>query len=164
MTSQNKTIIATVAIPLMLILLPVSYKAFKDQQMINDMKSVLAQSKVVDIDTLSSSGTIGFAYPVFLIPPINSIGAYFNFNSCCSEQQFAKSSRKFYKAGTTTEDGHTYNGLNSWSGILGNYLPSHLEQGSFGDAEVKVRGKLYNLTVVNDTKAKKTTIIIFPPD
>ncbi len=130
----------------------------------NNMKSVLAQSRVVDMNTLSSYGTIGFADPVFLIPPINSTGAYFNFNSCCSEQQFPKSSRKFYKAGTTTEDGHTYNGLNSWGGILENWLPSHLEQGSFGDAEVKVRGKRYDLVVVNDTKTKETTIIIFPPD
>ncbi len=93
----------------------------------------------------------------YLIFPSNNV--YFNFDSCCSQQQLIKSSRTFYKAGTTTEYGQTYKG---WSGNLENWLPKHLAQGSFGTGEVEVQGKRYGLVVVNDTQAKKTTIIIGP--
>lgn len=155
MTRVDKNIATAVAAtPFVLILLAVSYKMFKDQQMTNDMKSVLAQSKVVNMNTLSSYGIVD---PVGrLIFPQNSV--YFHFDSCCSQQQLPKSSRTFYNAATTTQ--YDYE---NWCGFdWVRYFPEHLTQGSFGGGVVKVQGKLYSLAVVNDTKSKKTTIIICP--
>ncbi|RYX80941.1 hypothetical protein EON83_26390 [bacterium] len=153
MTRAEKIIIGAL---LCLFPLGASYKAFEYWQRLNDIKFVLAQSKVVDVSTLSS---YGFVDPIFREIYKND-SFYFNLDSCCSEQQFGKASRTFYKAGAITKDGQTYD---EWGGILiGNYLPLHLAQGSFGDAEVKIQGKPYIFTVVNETQAKKTTIIITP--
>ncbi len=59
MTRGDKAIFVAVAVtPFVLILLAVSYKIFKDQQLMNDMKSVLTQSKVADMNTLSSYGIV----------------------------------------------------------------------------------------------------------
>ncbi|RYG63051.1 hypothetical protein EON64_16715 [archaeon] len=135
------------------------YKNFKEQELMNDMKSVLAQARAADMNTLSSSG---IADPLgrLLFGGKGGDLVYFHFNSCCSQQQFAKSSSTFYKAGTILQYGRTYV---NWSGPFWKaYFPEHLSQGSFGDAEVRVQGKTYVLQIVNDTKAKKTTIIMGP--